>query len=180
MTKWLCVLSGTCYANSLLQQRFVNQAEENRTANEASYEAWIKQYTPLQVKQANTARKHLRRLGHSKYNNLQDERLVKSPVTTYMWFVAERFDSGDFKNTPLKEAGQRIAAEWKGMTESEKQVSFSSPLLYSGMIMERIDADHQYQPYFEKSARDIERYREEYREVYGEDVPPPKATASSP
>ncbi|CEJ59018.1 hypothetical protein PMG11_07655 [Penicillium brasilianum] len=136
--------------------RYINQAEENRAANKASYEAWIQQYTPLQVKQANTARKHLRRLGYTKYLALQDERLAKSPITAYMWYLKERHDSGDFKHLHVKEAASRIASEWKSLTDSEKQ------------------------PFLTKSERDVERYREEYREVYGEDVPSLKAKASSP
>ncbi|KAJ5370358.1 uncharacterized protein N7496_006450 [Penicillium cataractarum] len=135
--------------------RFINQAEENRAANAASYEAWIQLYTPLQVKQANTARKHLRRLGHAKYFSLQDERLVKFPTTAYLWFMKERHERGDLKHLPVGESATRLAGEWKNMTDSEKQ------------------------PYFEKSDRDVERYREEYREAYGEEVPSPRAKASS-
>ncbi|GLI73390.1 hypothetical protein PoHVEF18_001607 [Penicillium ochrochloron] len=135
--------------------RYVNQAEENRAANEASYAAWLKEYTPLQIKQANSARKHLRRLGHSKFYGIQDERLVKAPLNTYMFFLKERHDSSDFKHLPVKDAALRIAEEWKSLTDSEKQ------------------------PYIQKAERDQERYREEYREAYGEDAPLPKPKASS-
>lgn len=123
------LMLGACDAN-ILQQRFVNQAEENRAANEASYEAWLKQYTPLQIKQANTARKHLRRLGHTKFFGIQDERLVKTPISAYLWFVKERHESGDFKHVPVKDAALRLAGEWKDLTDSEKQVSYSLPSFY--------------------------------------------------
>lgn len=117
---------GVCHANTP-RQRFVNQAEENKAANEASYEAWLKQYTPLQIKQANTARKYLRRLGHTKFFGIQDERLVKTPISAYLWFVKERHESGDFKHLPVKDAALRLAGEWKDLTDSEKQVSYSLP-----------------------------------------------------
>jgi hypothetical protein len=115
---------GVCHAN-ILQQRFVNQAEENRAANETSYAAWLKQHTPLQIKQANTPRKQLRRLGHAKFFGIQDERLVRVPLNAYLWFLKERHESSDFKHIPVKDASLRIAEEWKSLTDSEKQVRFS-------------------------------------------------------
>ncbi|KAJ5160432.1 uncharacterized protein N7482_007436 [Penicillium canariense] len=135
-------------------ERFVNQAEENRAANEASYEAWLKQYTPLQIKEANTARKALRRLGQTKFRTIQDDRLVKRPMTTFFYFLSERHGSGDFKHMAVKDVALRTADEWKSMTDSEKQ------------------------PYVEKQLRDHERYVREYREVYGEEPPTPKKSVS--
>lgn len=129
-----------------MQQRYVNQAEENRAANEASYAAWLKEYTPLQIKQANSARKHLRRLGHSKFYGIQDERLVKAPLNTYMFFLKERHDSSDFKHLPVKDAALRIAEEWKSLTDSEKQVSCPLFLQTRSMIVGRTCADHNNSP----------------------------------
>ncbi|KAJ5489344.1 hypothetical protein N7539_004234 [Penicillium diatomitis] len=136
--------------------RFIEQAEKNRAANEASYEAWLLQYTPIQIKQANTARKHLRRLGHKKYYGIHDERLVKAPLSPYLWFMKERHESGDFKHLAVKDASLRLSGEWKDLTDAEKK------------------------PYFDKAGRDQDRYREEYREVYGEDAPLPKAKSTNP
>lgn len=106
-------------------QRFIEQAEKNRSTNEASYEAWLNQYTPIQIKQANTARKHLRRLGHKKYYGIHDERLVKAPLSPYLWFMKERHESGDFKHLTVKDASMRLSGEWKNLTDAEKQVRFS-------------------------------------------------------
>lgn len=49
---------------------------------------------------------------------------MKRPMTAFFIFMKERLASGDFKHLGSRETTPRVAAEWKSMTESEKQVSF--------------------------------------------------------
>lgn len=48
---------------------------------------------------------------------------MKRPMTAFFFFMKERLSSGDFKHLGSRETTPRIAAEWKSMTETEKQVS---------------------------------------------------------
>ncbi|KAJ5630780.1 uncharacterized protein N7484_010880 [Penicillium longicatenatum] len=124
-------------------ERFQNQAEENRVANEASLASWLKQYTPLQIKEANSARRSLARLTGKPARPIVDDRLVKRPMTAFFWFMSERKASGDLKYMQASEVAKQIAQEWKDMTETEKA---------------------QYQ---KMQANDQERYIREHNEVYG-------------
>ena len=108
---------------TLNHQRFQNQAEENRTANEASYAAWVKSHTPSQIRDANIARRSLARILNKPYRPIKDERLVKRPITAYLLYCKERNATGDFKHMAVSDATARTTEEWKGMTESEKSVS---------------------------------------------------------
>ncbi|KAJ5698499.1 hypothetical protein N7462_000504 [Penicillium macrosclerotiorum] len=145
-------------------ERFLNQARENRAANETAFAEWVQQYTPRQIKDANTARQTLRRLiGKDKikhkFRPIKDDRLVKPPQSAYLWFFQERFASGDFQYiSKLSDASAPIGAEWKNMSE------------------------HQQAPYVEKFNQDHARWVSEYRQVYGEEPAPPqkKKSTSSP
>ncbi|KAJ9204112.1 transcriptional regulator family: HMG [Paecilomyces variotii] len=132
-------------------ERYAQIAESNKAENSAAYDAWIKSHTPLQIKDANAARRRLKQLlgdaKSGKYYQLSDDRLVKKAASPYALFLKERYESGDFKHMSVQEAAARAGEEWKGLTESEKQ-KFNE--LY-------------------KEA--YERYSREHREIYGEDPP---------
>ncbi|KAJ5660040.1 hypothetical protein N7507_006491 [Penicillium longicatenatum] len=83
-------------------ERFQNQAEENRVANEASLASWLKQLTGKPARP------------------IVDDRLVKRPMTAFFWFMSERKASGDLKYMQASEVAKQIAQEWKDMTETEK------------------------------------------------------------
>ncbi|KAJ6006336.1 hypothetical protein N7451_004280 [Penicillium sp. IBT 35674x] len=83
-------------------ERFQNQAEENRAANEASLASWLKQLTGKPARP------------------IVDDRLVKRPVSAFFWFMSERKASGDLKYMQTSEVAKQIAQEWKDMTETEK------------------------------------------------------------
>ncbi|KAJ9297222.1 transcriptional regulator family: HMG [Paecilomyces variotii] len=130
-------------------ERYAQIAESNKAKNSAAYDAWIKSHTPLQIKEANAARRRLKQLlgdaKSGKYSLLSDDRLVKRNPSPWALFLKERFESGDFKHMSLQEASARAGEEWKGLTESEKQ------------------------KYYDLSKEDYERYAREHREIYGED-----------
>lgn len=48
---------------------------------------------------------------------------MKRPLIAFFFFMKERLASGDFKHLGQRETTPRISAEWKSMTETEKQVS---------------------------------------------------------
>lgn len=60
-----------------------------------------------------------------KYPLLEDDRLVKRPVTPYILFSKERYASGDFEKMGISEPAKLIAREWKALDASAKKVSFS-------------------------------------------------------
>lgn len=112
-------------------QQFAAQAEANRAANKAAYEAWIKSHTPLQIKEANQARRRLARVKDTSVPLLEDGRLVKRPRTAYFLYLHERTDAGDFKHMAVKDVATKVAEEWKGLTSAEKEVSLRGP--FTGM-----------------------------------------------
>lgn len=90
-------------------------------------------FTPLQIKDANNARDHLRRLqtkdgapsnGRKKvYRHIQDERLVKRPVNPYAQFLKDRVASGDLNGMTVSEIGKLISREYKELGGAQKKVS---------------------------------------------------------
>lgn len=80
-------------------------------------------FTPLQIKEANLARLKLRKIYKSlSAPILHDDRLVKRPASPYMFFVQERFATGDFSGIAIGEAGKLMGTEWKGLSASAKKV----------------------------------------------------------
>ncbi|MCJ1485860.1 hypothetical protein MMC06_006035 [Schaereria dolodes] len=97
-------------------------ANENKVANAAALRAWIESHSPEEIRKANKARVHLKRLGVKGFRNkLQDGRQVKRSIGCYGIFVKERFGSGDFMHIKFPDATKLIAAEWKTLSDAEKE-----------------------------------------------------------
>ncbi|OKL58913.1 hypothetical protein UA08_05474 [Talaromyces atroroseus] len=131
---------------ALERQTAATMQERNRI-----YAEWVNSHTPLQIKTANRARRRLafltaeHRKNTLKYPAIKDDRLVKMPTSSYIFFSRERMQSGDLDHLSTQEKRERVHTEWAAASEQEKQ------------------------PYSQKAAEDKERYVREYREVYGED-----------
>lgn len=101
-------------------------------ANQAAYRAWIHSHTVEEIKQANSARRKLKRKSassglpkppRSKLTLLIDDRKTKSPVSPYLAFLSDRYASGDYKGLRASDASRLAAEEWKTLDATEKQVS---------------------------------------------------------
>lgn len=125
------------------KQRYTETAESNKATNRANYENWVKSYTPLQIKEANLARKRLSKLTAKNVRPIIDDRLVKLPKTSYVIFFTERMGQGDFKHMALKDIVSKVAEEWKGLTGPEKE------------------------KYQNLQTVERERYERQYKQVYG-------------
>lgn len=97
-------------------------AESNRAANAEAFDKWLKSHTPLQIKQANLARRRLSNLKGKKIAPLHDERAVRKVMTSYAFYMKERINSGDLKHMLAMDIGSQVAQEWRGMTDAEKEV----------------------------------------------------------
>lgn len=90
---------------------------------------------------------------------IQDDRLVKQPLTPFIYFFKERYSTGDFKNMPINEAAKLVSQEWKALGSSDKQVRPFLPLVtayscfrcFSSSI--RIEADHSLRRFFRNTLR---------------------------
>jgi hypothetical protein len=112
---------------TLLVQPYSRQVGSNKAANASAYEAWVKSRTPLQIRQANIARKRLAKLTENnkypiKLKPIRDDRQVKLPSSSFRLYLSERYESGDLKHMAIGDAAARIAQEWKGLTDREKEV----------------------------------------------------------
>lgn len=76
----------------------------------------------MQIKEANLARRRLSKKTGKNLRQIDDDRLVKRPRTSYLIFLTERTSHGDFKHMAVKDIAVRVAEEWKGLTSSEKEV----------------------------------------------------------
>ncbi|KAK7707252.1 hypothetical protein SLS57_009421 [Botryosphaeria dothidea] len=122
-----------------------NQAAEE---NKKAFQKWLRSFTPLEIKQANNARRLLRtKVPSYRKGQIQDDRLVKQPLTPFIYFFKERYSTGDFKNMPINEAAKLVSQEWKALGSSDKQ------------------------KYTEVAEKDIQRYAREYKSTYGEEAP---------
>lgn len=96
----------------------------NSAANADAYDKWIKQYTPLQIKKANSLRRKLARRTGKTFYPLHDDRLVKGAARPWIRFSSERMMADDFQNIPPQERMGRASKEWHAMTSADKEVSF--------------------------------------------------------
>ena len=67
--------------------------------------------------------KHPNRQKTQKYTALSDERLVKRPLTSYVFFAMERRATGDYAGMTIQESSTLMGKEWKQLSAAEKQVS---------------------------------------------------------
>lgn len=97
----------------------------------AAYRAWIQSKTPIEIDAANRARRRLKHLlaptlsayclGR-RFAPIKDERQPTKPRSGFTLFCSERWQSGDLDGVSVPEAGSRISAEWKALTDAERKV----------------------------------------------------------
>ncbi|KAL9027098.1 MAG: hypothetical protein Q9196_004331 [Gyalolechia fulgens] len=131
-------------------------ANQNKATNASLYREWIRSYTPVQIVQANVARRVLKRLTKRprSWPLLKDERLVKRFKTGYEIFYTQRYNSGDFAGMKSTEASKLIGPEWKELNADAK-------LTYTQLAEE-----------------DFARYEQEVKAVYNRSVRHRAATAA--
>ncbi|QDS74335.1 hypothetical protein FKW77_004505 [Venturia effusa] len=133
-------------------------ANQNKTANEKAYSAWVNSHTPEQIRVANAARNLLkRRLAAGAYSTrkgmkglikkIKDERQPKRPMSAYLAFSMDRRASGDFKNITLLESAKLITDEWKALSPAETK------------------------KYTDLQEANKARYAREYQTIYGHPAP---------
>lgn len=138
------------------KEHFTSIAAANKRTNNAAYEAWIQTHTPLQIKDANLARRRLAKLTSGFVPQLRDDRLVKRPRTAFVLYFVDRTEGGDFKHMAAKDITSRVTEEWREMTDYEKE------------------------KYRQRQETDKARYIREYRDVYGEEPALAKSASESP
>lgn len=99
--------------SSYEQQKYTAVADENAAKYAAKYEEFIKSHTPLQIKEANAARRKLAKLRGTKARILHDERQVKTPRNAFTFFLTEK--------GAVKEKFASLAEEWKSASDTEKE-----------------------------------------------------------
>ncbi|KAF2094634.1 hypothetical protein NA57DRAFT_60659 [Rhizodiscina lignyota] len=134
------------------KEHYNHLANQNKSANEVEYKNWVESHTPEAIRQAQLARRRLKTLlkpkkGSNAYSLIHDERQVKRPTTVYSQYIVDRFASGDFKAISFGESSKLITSEFKALSPSEKQ---------------------KYKDLYET---DIQRYKDEFKQVYGHDAP---------
>lgn len=92
------------------------------------------EHTPAEIKAANLARLQLRKQAKKDgkktlFAQIQDERYVKQMRSSYAYFLADRFASGDMKHMKIGEVGSLIGQEWRALSAGQKKVSLSFPFL---------------------------------------------------
>ncbi|KAI9644570.1 hypothetical protein NHQ30_006591 [Ciborinia camelliae] len=130
-------------------ERLDRIAAENKAANEIIYKQWVESHTPEEIRQANIARLHIRRLTNKTAapRLIKDDRAVKQISGALAFFMKDRFKSGDFAGIQTNQAFKDIVTEYKQL----------SPEQLKG--------------YKDAHAADVERYVQEYKTVYKHDAP---------
>ena len=123
-----------CKARALLTRPFFSDpgvqhynhvAATNIKARKQAHREWIESHGVDEIRQANNARKMLRRLVPSKFSRLRllkDDRLPKRPLPVYVSFVRDRWASGDLKHMTIKDVAKLMSTEWKELSASEREV----------------------------------------------------------
>ncbi|PGH20798.1 hypothetical protein AJ80_03425 [Polytolypa hystricis UAMH7299] len=143
--------------STMERQNLDNQAESNRSANRSAFESWVKAFTPLEIKHANQARRKLRRLvGKPRaYADIPDDRQVKRPRTSFMFYMKEAMGRAELSDVKLTERVTQLSQRWKSLSPSEQE------------------------EYVHKAENDTKRYITEYENVYGEAPPVKKSKPTS-
>ncbi|KAK5091063.1 hypothetical protein LTR05_001243 [Lithohypha guttulata] len=143
------------------KEHYNHLAHINKEKNDKTFKKWLSQYTPDQIREANNARRQLKKIWQSKHPTpkhnkefplLKDDRLVTRPTGAYAYFTRDRFASGDFARMHVPEASKLIAREWRALSATEKE------------------------KYEQQAAADFGRYNEEVLTVYNK-TPATKANA---
>ncbi|KAL9045754.1 MAG: hypothetical protein Q9206_007235 [Seirophora lacunosa] len=104
------------------REHYNHIANQNRAVNARQYGQWIRSFTPVQIHQANLARLQLRRKTKKMWQKLEDERLVTGLRTSWSFFVAARFKSGDLAGLQVGEATKLMSSEWRALSADDKKV----------------------------------------------------------
>ncbi|EXJ85243.1 hypothetical protein A1O3_05918 [Capronia epimyces CBS 606.96] len=118
------------------REQYNHQANLNKEKNIEAYKKWVQTFTPLEIKNANSARKQLAKKAKeagkkTKFQSIKDDRTVKAPQNGYSFFFTDRHLSGDLKGLPVAESGKLVGREWKALSPSEKKASDARPPLVS-------------------------------------------------
>ncbi|EEP78597.1 predicted protein [Uncinocarpus reesii 1704] len=105
------------------RDRLRELAKANTDTNKAAFEQWVKSHTPLQIKEANAARRRLRLLSGRprSFADIPDPRQVKRPGSAYIIFAKERLNSGEVNHLTANERISHIAENWRKMTQAEQE-----------------------------------------------------------
>ncbi|KAL4868348.1 hypothetical protein BDV12DRAFT_197391 [Aspergillus spectabilis] len=125
------------------RQRYAEQAKANFSANKSALEAWIKSYTPLEIVKANQARHRIAQITKKPLKPLHDDRAVKRPTSSWIYFFLEAQERDGVQNTSVSELSRRYAPEWKNLSKSERE------------------------KYEQLAEASMDRYVREHTEVYG-------------
>ncbi|KAM0136151.1 hypothetical protein ACHAP3_004774 [Botrytis cinerea] len=128
-------------------ERLEQTAKENKAVNARNYKNWVQSHTPAEIRTANYARHHIRRLTNKSATPriIKDDRLVKKVTSSLFLFMKERYQSGEFAGLSIPESSKQIVQEYKSMSPEQRK------------------------PFEDASLADQERYIQEYRTVYGEE-----------
>lgn len=146
-----------------MYQRYNHIAHENKNKNNVAYEAWIQTHTPYEIRLANNARVHLRRLGTKpgRWSTLKDQRQLKRPALPRLLFAADRWASGDLQGLKVTEASRLLSREWEALPAAEKKVRFCGFILqfYTNLLSQK---------YADAYAEANAKYLTDRVKVYGE------------
>lgn len=113
----------------LFSQQLDGRAEQETATRAENYRSWINSHTVSEIIKANEARTKLFRRASKKgakahrWNQLTDPRIPKRlPVSPFSYFFQERSAHGVHAGVAGPIFVRQLAAEWKNLTEAEKQV----------------------------------------------------------
>ncbi|KAI5295772.1 hypothetical protein KEM55_006055, partial [Ascosphaera atra] len=97
------------------------QALKNKQENAVRFEEWFNTLTPLQIKEANAARRKLYRLlGKSRPYLLPRERTVKRPMDAWKIFLKEKLKLSK-PEVPIPQQVSALSKEYKSLTPEERK-----------------------------------------------------------
>lgn len=102
-------------------ERLQEKAENNRLANTDTYKTWVESHSAQEVHDANLARGRLNRKYKKSHRKIVDDRQPKRASTAYSLFIKAKWASGEVSASSAADASKALAAEWKSLSESEKQ-----------------------------------------------------------
>ncbi|KAI5926853.1 hypothetical protein F4810DRAFT_653822 [Camillea tinctor] len=107
------------------KQHYEQQAEKNKATNAANYKAWVNSLSVDEVRTANNARKLLKskfQYPTKQLKLIHDDRQPKRPLTAFILFTKEKWNSGAVDpSKPLLETTRGIADEWKSLSPEARK-----------------------------------------------------------
>ncbi|KAK6531328.1 hypothetical protein TWF281_008139 [Arthrobotrys megalospora] len=110
------------------KQVWNDRSAEETVKRKAAYAQWLAKQNPADIEAANNARNRIRAYrqkkgirGSTSHTKIKDDRLVKRPITAWIFFVKNNFHRPELEAFEKGKKFTKLAELWKAASDAEKK-----------------------------------------------------------